>query len=252
MVANNKKRCVSRMKAGIVALGLALSATAGAHDLGVQGKMWDITEIDMRILVLQSVLRANFNEVTNDLKSSASKYLDQLPKRQMGVASKTETRWIDPSIETTGDLQTVTEDSTSKDYRWVTMFRKGTRVNPLMAFRPVTALLFFNGESDEEVAFVKKLLAEDEYGRVVLLEATGNNIAKLSKSTGRPVFYANDIQVRRFNITQTPALLYPASGEHDGHLGLTTFAAPFKVSDIRAVWELDITKSRGPGNGASK
>jgi len=251
MLADKQSKSNSVLKGGALLLGLALSAGAAAHDLGVQGKVWEITEIDIRQLMMESAIRANFSQYDNQRKESAKQFLSNLPKRTMGVVERTETRWIDPSIEIASDVQGAGENEVTKELQWSTMVRKGTRVNPLHVYRPVTAMLFFDGHSEEQVAFVEKVLREDQHGRVLLVEAAGADIGKLTKSFGRPVFYANEQMVQRFSINIAPALLYAGSGEHEGTLGLTMFAAPYQVSALTAAWSLDVTKSRGPLTGAT-
>jgi hypothetical protein len=239
------------LKGSVLALGLALSSWVGAHDLGVQGKVWEITEIDIRQLVMESAIRANFSQYNNQRLDSAKKYLDNLPKRVMGVSDTTETRWIDPSMEIASDIQGAGENPVTKELQWSTMFRKGTRVNPLLVYRPVTAMLFFDGSSKEQIAFVENVLREDRHGRVTLVEASGANVGTLSKAFGRPVFYANEQMIQRFSINLAPALLYPGSKEHEGLLGLTVFASPYQISDLKTAWEMDITKARGPLTGTT-
>lgn len=230
-------------------LGLTLSAYAGAHDLGVQGKVWEITEIDIRQLIMESASRADFSAYNQQREDSAKNFLRNLPQRVMGRTDKTETRWIDPSMEIASDIQGAGEDPSTKQLAWNTMFKKGTRVNPLLVHRPLTAMLFFDGKSKEQLEFVTNILKEDEHGRVLLVEATGANVGELTKKFGRPVFYANEQMVQRFSINIAPALLYAGEQEHEGFLGLMTFASPYQVSALKAAWELDITKARGPING---
>jgi hypothetical protein len=251
MLADKQTKCNKVLKGGVLALTLVSSAWAYAHDLGVQGRVWDITEIDIRQLVMESAVRANFGQYQNQREVSAKKFLDNLPKRTMGVTEQTETRWIDPSIEIASDIQGAGPNPTTREYEWSTMFKKGTRVNPLLVYRPVTAMLFFDGTSKEQIEFVENVLKEDRYGRVTLVEASGSNVGKLTKSFGRPVFYANEQMIQRFNITVSPALLYPGSKEHEGLLGLTMFASPYQVSALKAAWEMDVTKARGPMTGTT-
>lgn len=243
----NKSKCIA--KGGLLLLGLALSACVSAHDLGIQGKVWEITEIDIRQLVMESASRADFSALNKQRDDSAKNFLDNLPRRTMGVTDKTEIRWIDPSLEIASDIQGAGEDPATKQLAWNTMFKKGTRVNPLRVHRPLTAMLFFDGKSKEQLDFVTKVVNEDEHGRVILVEATGVNVGKLTKAFGRPVFYANEQMVQRFSITVAPALLYAGENEYEGLLGLKMFAAPYQISDLKSAWELDITKARGPING---
>lgn len=251
MLSDKQSKSNKVLKGGILALGLALSAWACGHDLGVQGKVWEITEVDIRQLMLESAARANFSQYNESRKDSAARYISNLPRRTMSLADKTDTRWIDPSIEISSDLNGVEENATTKEFQWAPMYKKGTRANPLLVYQPVTAMLFFDGHSDEQLEFVNKVLAEDQHGRIVLVEATGADVGKLATKLGRPVFYANEQMVQRFDLRVAPSLLYTGKGEHQGFLGFTAFAAPFQVSDLKAVWELDVTKADGSLTGAN-
>jgi hypothetical protein len=250
MLSDKPNKSNSFVKRAVLLMGLALSTYAGAHDLGVQGRVWEITEIDIRQLLMESLARADFEAVRKEREKATTDFMDNLPKRQMARTDKTETRWIDPSLEIVNDIQTVGDDPETKELAWNTLHKKGTRVNPLLVQKPLTALLFFDGKSKEQLEFVDKVLREDTHGRIVLLEATGVNVGDLTKMFGRPVFYANDQVVERFNINVAPSLLYAGDGEYEGLLGLTSFASPYQVQALKAVWELDITKTRGPMIGA--
>lgn len=251
MLDDKQNKSKNVLKGGLLALALLSAGVASAHDLGVQGKVWEITEIDVRQLVMASAAEADFNKVNKDREYSAKTFMDNLPKRTMGVTETTETRWIDPSVELASDIMAAGENSVTKNLEWSPLAKKGVRVNPLTVYHPVTAMLFFDGTSESQVEFVKEVLREDRYGRVTLVEASGANLTKLTKSIGRPVFYANEQMIQRFSITIAPSLLYAGSGDHEGFLGLTMFASPFQISALKAAWDMDITKSRGPLTGVS-
>lgn len=251
MLDDKQNKSKKVLKGGLLALALLSSGGVSAHDLGVQGKVWEITEIDIRQLVMESAVRANFSQFNKQREESAKNFLDNLPKRTMGVVEKTETRWIDPSIEIASDIQGAGENPLTKSLEWSTMVKRGTRVNPLSVYRPVKAMLFFDGTSESQLEFVTKILKEDQHGRVTLVEASGANVGKLSKKFGRPVFYANEQMIQRFSINVAPSLLYAGSGDHEGLLGFTMFASPYQMSALKAAWEMDITKARGPLTGAS-
>lgn len=242
---------VGAVSLGLCAVIAALSLPAYAKDLGIVGKTWDITEIDIRQLVMESAMRANFSQYNAQREKSAKNYTANLPRRTRAVADKTETRWIDPSITISADIQGVEDNKSKNEFQWITLFKKGTKANPLEIYRPLTAMFFFDGNSESQLEFVKNALLEDKLGRLVLVEATGADVAKLTKTLGRPVFYLNDTMAARFNINTVPSLLYAGSGEHSGLLGLTVFAAPYKTSALKGVWELDTTKSAGPMTGTA-
>lgn len=218
---------------------------AHAKDLGVQGNTWPIVEIDFRQLMLESAAKVDMNKVQDDLKASTERFFDNLPRRILPSAEKTTTRYIDPSITLTSDIQAPVANA-SGDYQWTTLYAKGTKVNPLEKFRPLTAMLYFDGTSEEQLKFVREALAANPM-RIVPVETAGANVKTLSKSFNRPIFFANDGMMARFRVTQLPALLYPGSGEYANYLGLTAFAAPYKVSELEAVWPSTPPQSKAGG-----
>lgn len=222
----------------------SLAAFPGyAADLGVLGNTWPIVEIDMRQLMLESASKVDMNKVQDDLKESTDKYFDNLPRRILPSAEKTYTRYIDPSITLESDIQAPVADADG-NFQWRTLFTKGTRVNPLEKSRPLTAMLYFDGTSEEQLKFVREALAVNPM-RIVPVETAGANVRTLSKGFNRPIYYANDLQMSRFRVTQLPALLYPGTGEYSSYLALTAFAGPYKVAELEAVWPSNLKLTPG-------
>lgn len=215
-----------------------------AMDLGVQGQVWPVTEIDFRQLMLESAGKVDLKAVQDEVKSSADKYFDGMPRRRLPSAEQTHTTFIDPSITVANDIMVPVADPAG-DYQWQVLFAKGTKVNPLEKYRPLTAMLYFDGSSEEQLKFVREALAANPM-RIVPVEVAGANVKTLSKSFNRPIFYANEEMMARFKVTELPALLYPGSGDMSLFLGLTAFAAPYKQPELEAVWSSKISASATP------
>lgn len=224
----------------LVAALLAAVSSAQATDLGVQGKTWPIIEVDFRQLMLESAARADLRAAQNEVKASVNTFFESTPQRYLPSIDKTTTRYIDPSITLASDIMAPLPDD-GGDYQWRPLARKGARLNPLVKYRPLTAMLFFDGRDEAQLKFVREVLKANPM-RVVPVETAGANVKTLSKSFRRPIFYANDAMMARFNVEHLPSLLYPGNREYALYLGMTAFAAPYKQAELEAVWP---TKSPG-------
>lgn len=211
-----------------------LSPLAVAKDLGTQAQVWEIAEQDFREVVLSEAARVDWSKKNQELKDNAQSYTANLPKRNFSEATKTETKYIDPSIQLTSDIKIPVKGSDG-NYSWQVYYKKGQSLNPLTKLRPPNALFFFDGRSPEQVALAKELTSSP-LSRVVPLEASGENFSDVVKDFGRPVFYAFDAQIQRFAIDRLPALVYPGSGQYSLYLATTVFAKPYRVDQIRAYW----------------
>lgn len=218
----------------LVAGMLGPTAQLAAKDLGVFGRVWDIVEIDIRDLLIASAARADLSKVQDELEKAAERYMDSLPKRPMGVVESTETRWLDPSFVLDDDIRAPMRNAQG-DWEWGVLHAKGTRFNPLSMQRPFNAMLFFDGSSEEQVAFVRDILAKYP-GKTMPVEATGANPEKLAVSMGVPVFSLSETMMQRFRVTATPSLLYAGDGAHALELGMTAFASPFSTEEVERAW----------------
>lgn len=225
------------MKKTLLTAGLLLLCTSTtAHDLGVQSRVWEILEPDLRQMLVESAARANWDALKDQLTVSAKSYMDRLPKRILSVPTQTHTLWFDPSITLNEDIKAPLPDDAG-NYQWGVLFKKGTTVNPLSTARPVTALLAFNGADKEQVEFVKAVL-QDHPLDVVPVEATGQNPTELTKALGRSVFIADNAMIARFRVTESPSLIAPGSGDKSLYMGVTAFARPFNPAELNQVWPI--------------
>lgn len=219
------------------ALALLLAVTAAssvAKDLGVQGNVWPIAERDIRQMMVEQAANVEWSKVEEDVKEGAKAYLDNLPKRRMGPPSQTTTVWMDPSIELSSDIQ-VPVKGADGSFSWQVLAAKGSRINPLVQSRPVTALLFFDGSDPDQLSAVEQVLKTDPL-RIVPVETGQGNLRENNKRLGRPVFHANDAMVSRFQVRYLPTLVYPGVEARSLYLGITSFAAPYSAREILAAW----------------
>lgn len=212
----------------------ALAIPAQARDLGVLGATWPVTEVDVRQLLVEDAARTDWAPAQTKLKDGAKRYLADLPKRQMETSPTTQTLWVDPSVVLGSDIQAPVQGADGT-YQWQVLATKGTRINPLIQFRPVTAFLLFDGSDERQLELVRKVLAV-ETTRLIPVEAGSGDITQNNKALKRSVYHANDAMMSRFQVRYLPSLVYPGSGPHELFLGVTSFALPFEPGAVLATW----------------
>jgi conjugal transfer pilus assembly protein TraW len=214
----------------------SLLGIAGLHakDLGVQGKVWPITEIDMRELLVRNAADKDARILEDEMRAAVDRHLNGLPKREMSKVTQTQTTWFDPSFVLDQDIKAPMKNAQG-EWEWAVLHAKGTKFNPLSVQRPATGLFFFDATSEEEVAFAAAMDKEFP-GKLRIIEASGANPERLALQIGSPVFVLTDAIVARFKISATPSLLYPGEGLHALELGLTTFAPPFAPAQAERAW----------------
>lgn len=222
------------MKKILASLALLCPLFAPAKDLGVQGMVWPITELDIRQMMVESAGRTDWTAAQDELKDSAKHYLERLPKRMLGSPDKTQTAWFNPSIVLSSDIQVPVKQSDGA-YTWQVLAPKGSKVNPLEKYRPLTALFFFDSANADQLKMVQEVLAR-EPDRIVPIEAGAGDLKVVHELLARPVFYANDAMMNRFQIRYLPSLVYPGEGAQELLLGVTSFAAPYPSDEVLRAW----------------
>lgn len=234
------------VRATAAALLATMCQVAPSKDLGVQGNVWPIIEVDIRQLMLEDAAKANWSKVQEEVQDKAKSYLDRLPKRHLPNVDVTKTEWFDPSIELQSDIQAPVRLQDGS-FAWQVLARKGTRVNPLHKIRPTQALFFYDGGSDEQLKLVKKL-AVKEPERLMFIEAGTGSVKDVSESLNLPIYHANDAMLQRFQVVYLPSMVYPGAGEKGDYLGVTAFAFPYNLEEVLLTWEDFNYKPTEPSN----
>jgi conjugal transfer pilus assembly protein TraW len=218
----------------ILALTCATALPLHAKNMGVQGNVWPIIEVDMRQLMIESAARADWSAAQDQATNSAKRYLETLPKRTFPTSAKTVTAWVNPSVTVSSDIQVPVKNAKGA-YEWQVLAPKGSSYNPLTTVRPATAFILFDGADEAQVKFVQAALAQ-EPNRLVPVEAGRGDLGTNNKTFGRPVFYASDAMLNRFRVQYLPSVVYPGSGAQELLLGVTSFAAPFRPAELLGTW----------------
>lgn len=219
---------------------MAVSALAQAHDLGVQGRLYSIGEIDMRVLMARSMSHVDETKIQQQMLASTKNFTKHLPQYPLPPVRVTATRYVDPSAVLNRDI-TGMKQNAQGNWVWAVLWKKGTKVNPLDHVRPKTGLLYFNGLSKPQLDFAKAIYAEHP-ARIRLVETQGDP-AVLSRLLNVPVYMAQKESLDRFQVTQTPTLVVPGTAAHAKELRVTVFGTPYVAQQadvaaiLRATWQ---------------
>ena len=203
---------------------LGIASHCYAHDLGTMGRTYPIKEVDIKKVVAEQASHVNWQEAGRRLKESTKTYFKRLPTYALPSVSQTKTTYVDPSVAFNRNF--------SANGR--VFYHKGTWVNPLTRVRPVTDMLYFNGNDPAQVKFVLGVIKAHPL-KVEPVMTSGNPRA-LAKEINRPVYYANKRLLKRFHITHVPALLGVGQGNNEFNLAITSFAKPYHVGMVELCW----------------
>ncbi|MCD6056287.1 MAG: hypothetical protein K0R12_1249 [Gammaproteobacteria bacterium] len=198
--------------------------TLSAKDLGVNGVLWPIEEINLKEAIASDASKVNWDKFNDQLKTQASQWGSHLKPLPLPIAEENKTQYVDPSITLSQGI-------------WIDKehyFPAGFSVNPLRWVKPVTAMLFFNGHSEEQVNFAKKAI-QAVPGRLLLVMTEGDP-QMLGKEWHQPIYYANPNLINRFHIKATPSLLNIGVNEHRYQLVVSTFGLPYEASVLKKCW----------------
>ena len=196
-----------------------------AHDLGVWGRAYPISEVDIKKAIAKEANHTNWQKAGDELKASTKKYFNNLPNLGLTTVNQNSTYYVDPSVAFNRDFR-----APNGQY----FYHKGTYINPLTRVRPVTNMLFFDGTDPEQVKFVLGAIKRDPLKIMPVM--TNGKPLELAKKIGRPVYYANKRMIARFHITHIPSLMGVGLGQNYFHLAITNFSEPYHVGLVEKCW----------------
>ena len=178
------------------------TAPARAEDLGVIGKVYQITERDL-IEAMKDRLRQM--EKSGELARKQTEYKNRVisgiehPNPIPGIKTTevASTHYYDPSMIVDRDIVTA---------EGKLMYPRGTKVNPLDYIGWNTYLLFVDGRDQKQLDSSKRIMdTSDKPVKLVLVAGEPLNLMRKWK---KQMYYdQGGILTRRFAITQVPAMV---------------------------------------------
>lgn len=200
-----------RKKITVFTLGVSISLSALAVDLGVVGNTFPIKEPSMFAILAVQMSKVDWKKVNQKIANDAKHKVHNMKYADVSLAIKDKFRLVDPTIILKEDITSPTVDGGV-----VTLAKRGQKVNPLNYTKPITKMFFFDPSNEDQLELA---LAEDKkHPNQIYLVAVGGDIAGLAKKVNKPIFYAYDWIVKKLNVKRYPALVgtrgkYVAIGE---------------------------------------
>lgn len=213
-------------KAALCTTALLLSLPCWAHDLGVQGETYPITEPDFRAVIMRQINGVNADKIEKHMTEQGRNFADNLPDYPLPTIQHTRTYTITPQITAEKNIYAPTLDENG-NLKWEVLVKKGTTVNPLDKVRPNTAYLIINGQSKDQVEFMQTLWRAAPNYIIPMLSAGDPTV--YAKDMNIPVYRASPFILRRFDLEHTPALARAGTGKDKNKLVITEFARPFTL-----------------------
>jgi len=173
---------------------------AYAQDLGIAGEIYPIQEEDLLDFILHrlEVLQKNgqWQQLQNQFRANVAKHADRpQPVISLSKAMKSKSWFYDPSISVPYDL---------KDMSGRVFAKAGTTVNPLNVITIHNALIFFDGDDKEQVAWVDRL-NQKLSGKTKLILVNGS-VANQVDHFHQPIYFDQAGRLtNKFSIRHVPA-----------------------------------------------
>lgn len=172
-----------------------------AEDLGVFGKTFVISEMDFMEYIQRKMQlmqeNGEWKRVQNQFKKTVKKHINRPKPLNLPRATADRTWLFNPSV-------TVPYDVT--DAQGNLIIPKGTIVNPLDRVGLSSALLMFNGDDKEQVAWVMQ--EQKKHSKVKLILISGSIKQTVNQMKQAVYFDLNGFLCQKFKITHVPALVY--------------------------------------------
>jgi conjugal transfer pilus assembly protein TraW len=177
---------------------LTLSAGSGAKDLGTWGHVFEPAEQDMLAFIQNRLQGMEQTGELDRLRREATDRVKEHAVRPTPVAGLTHAvkyrsfAW-DP---------TFTVKETITDMQGNVIARKGDRVNPFDKVAYSQTLYFIDGDSRDQVRWVKQQIADKAEFKLILVNG---NIRDVSEATDEPVYFDQaGVLTTRFGFEHTP------------------------------------------------
>jgi conjugal transfer pilus assembly protein TraW len=203
-LVKNKQRCVCLRAFDLMTdylLLITFFLTPGmAKDCGTHGTIYPIVEEDP-IAVIQAKLkdmeeRGEIAQHNRQLQKKTKASVER-PKPVEGISKATESRvfYFDPTYVVIEDL---------KDHTGRVFAKKGSKLNPLETVSLSHVLLFFDGDDEDQKAWVKE---QTQKGAVKLILVKGRPLS-LAEEWKQPIYFdQGGTLTKKLGIQQVPAVV---------------------------------------------
>lgn len=200
-------------------------------DLGVKGRIYEVIEIDLRVVIMQMVEeRIDLEAHEKERNESAKDYYSKLPIWPLPLSAKHESYFVDPTRVYEEDFWAL-ERLPSGKLKWVKSVEAGKEVNWLEHSEspmPVFFIFDFNSSTQKELA---KGLIDSGIPHLKIV-FTGGDLVAANEFMGTPLTYLNKSMIDEYDIKYTPSLVRRGAGNYRNRYHVTRFNINEITTDI--------------------
>lgn len=189
------------MKAILMMLCCLVLSSAYAKDLGVFGQTFVISEMDFMAYIQQKMASMQENgewkRVQRQFKKTVKKHIDRPNPLNLPRATSDRVWLFNPSVTVPYDV---------RNAEGTIIIPKGTTVNPLDRVNLSSTLLLFNGDDNEQLAWV--IEEQAKHSKVKLILTSGSIKQTVHQMKQAVYFDLNGFLCEKFKIKHMPALVY--------------------------------------------
>lgn len=182
-----------------------------AKDLGVQGKIFEINELDIRIqMMIELAKNMTSEKFQEEAERVSDEFYSELPRHNLIISRSHKVDYIDPTRVYEDDFWSFKE-SNNGDYEWYKISEAGTSVNWLEHHNaPMQKFFIFDPLDNRQLEIARQLYSlKNPYLTIVMV---GGDIVKVSESVGGPITYLNDDIIREYDLQFTPVVVRRGEG----------------------------------------
>lgn len=206
-------------KSVIVVLCSLLCSThfsASAIDLGVKARVYEISEIDMRIYMLKAMAE-NFDleDHKKMMLKKSDEYYSKLPRFPLELSRNHVVNYIDPTKVYEEDFWGLVDGKDGKP-RWAKISKAGHEVNWLeYSVSPMPIYFIFDYTSEPQREMAKELVKHGD--PAIKLVFTGGDVKQANRYLNYPLTYLNKAMVAEYDVYYTPTLITRGAGKNINH-----------------------------------
>ncbi len=190
LLVKNKKQILLLLFIYFFSFPLILDAQV----IGTNGATYPIAEPDAYEELMAKVRSTNWNRIVKDYRKDVGKATKV--SFNLSRAKEDKTFYIDPTYTLQFDIA---------DENGKIIYPKGFSFNPLDYINFPYYLVFFDGTSVTEIAWLKKQEWFNNWNVMFIL--TKGDVVRAEKQLGRTVFVATPQMIEKFKISKTPSIL---------------------------------------------
>lgn len=197
----------------ILVASLVFTSASFAKDLGVRGKVFEITEFDIRIQMMMELSNnLSQEEFIKAAENESETFYTELKRHDLVTSRSHQVTHIDPTRVYEDDFWSFKETENG-EFEWYKISESGASVNWLEHHQaPMQKFFIFDPNDGRQLEIARKLYElRNPYLTLVVI---GGDMRKITEFIGGAVTYLNQDLIREYDLQFVPIVIRRGEGRH--------------------------------------